>query len=165
MDRPRARKHRLSREDYVGQVRVAFTCCVDERRKLFVERDIVNEFVEILKVQCHRHELIIPIYCFMPDHLHVITVGRSYRSDAKSAFDGFKKKSGELLCAKNLSESMQFSYHDHVIRASHDWRNQVFYILQNPKRAGLVNDVWDYPYTGSIGCDLKEMVLDTAWWG
>jgi len=45
-----------------------------------------------------------------------------------------------------------------VIRKSDDWRRQVAYVLKNPVRAGLVEDPFAYPFTGSIGYDLYELI-------
>ncbi|AIE86059.1 hypothetical protein OP10G_2691 [Fimbriimonas ginsengisoli Gsoil 348] len=43
------------------------------------------------------------------------------------------------------------------------WKRHAFYILQNPIRAGLVADPYEYPFTGSIGYELAQMLLDICW--
>jgi len=85
----------------------------------------------------------------MPDHLHVITSGKSIRADAKRAIDGFKQHSGALFAESNVEAGWQEDYFDHIIRDYEDRQKQVAYVFLNPVRAGLVRDGFDYPFTGS----------------
>ena len=110
-----------------------------------------------------RFQCRIPIYCFMPDHLHVISMGMTQQADGKRAMDFFKSKSGLYLETSRADYRWQTDYHDRIIRRSEEWRKKVFYIFQNPVRAGIVEDPWTYSLTGSIGYDLEELIHDAAW--
>lgn len=113
--------------------------------------------------QFERFGCRIPIYCFMPDHLHVISMGVNQRSDGKRAMDAFKLKSGQFLQSSGADYRWQENYHDRIIRRPGEWRKKVFYVFQNPVRAGIVEDAWLYPMTGAIGYDLEDLILETAW--
>ena len=52
----------------------------------------------------------------------------------------------------------QKDFYDHVIKKEESIAKQVRYILNNPVRKGLV-DLWDkYPYSGSIGINLEDIL-------
>lgn len=94
----------------------------------------------------------------MPDHLHVMFKGLGEGADALLAIRKFKLLSG-LWFDRTRLVSWQRGFHDHTIRGAEDWRNHATYIALNPVRAGLVEDPFDYLLTGSIGCDLSEVIL------
>lgn len=108
-----------------------------------------------------KFECVVPIYCFMPDHLHVMFKGLAASSDALEAMSRFKLISGCWFDRRRLS-GWQENFHDHVVKGHEDWRAHATYIALNPVRAGLVDNAFDYAYTGTIGCDLQDVVLG---WG
>ena len=158
----REKPHRLGPEAYVGEVLVAFTACVEERRSLFVQDTVVLPFIEMLTETLERFVCSAPVYCFMPDHLHVIVQGRSASSDTRAVMSAFKQKSGFWLARHNTKQSWQKDFWDHVIRRHEDLAAQVRYIIENPVRHGLVRCWQDYPYTGSVGHDLDEILWDAV---
>ncbi len=153
-------KHRLPDEAYVGKRTVAYTLCVRDHRRPFVEENIVDVFSHKLRICAEAHHCLVPIYCFMPNHLHILIQGREENSRIKQSIEEFKFSTGSWFHANKPELSWQKDYYDHIIRKSQDWRNQAFYIFQNPVRAGLVADPYDYPFTGSIGFNLGEMLHD-----
>jgi len=162
MQTVRAKKHRLPAAAYVGRKTVAFTACVEQRKALFVEAELVESCVHLLDHWTRAHDCLVPVYCFMPDHLHVLIQGQADASRPKAAMDEFKYATG-LLPAKSAVGAWQTDYHDQIIRRSDDWRRQAFYILNNPVRAGLAEDPYAYPFTGSLGFELQEMFFDLNW--
>jgi len=100
-----------------------------------------------------KAECLVGIYCFMPDHLHVIACGQSDNANSKHAIDAFKRDSGRWI-----AHPWQGDCYDHIIRRNEDWRRQVAYVLRNPVRGKLVEDPYAYPFTGSIGYDLGELI-------
>ena len=54
--------------------------------------------------------------------------------------------------ANRLSEAgieapvWQDGYHDRALRGERDYLAGIAYLIDNPRRAGLVDDVLDYPY-------------------
>jgi len=96
-----------------------------------------------------KYRFLVVIYCFMPNHLHLLLEGDEH-SDLKefvriykqiTAFD-YKKTKGTKL--------WQRSYFDRVLRKEEDTITLIKYILENPIRWGLTTDWISYPYLGSL---------------
>jgi putative transposase len=157
----REKMHRLPPESYRGEVRVAFTCCVADRFPLFADADVVKVFLGLLRVATEKHHCTILIYCFMPDHLHLILRGNSADSDVRQAVIVFKQSSGFWLKQHRPDVHWQKDFYDHIIRRDEDLGAQIRYIAANPVRKGLVNDWQEYPHTGAIGVDLGGVIDGT----
>jgi len=99
----------------------------------------------------------------MPDHLHVMFKGLGEGADALAAMRKFKLLSG-LWFDRTGACAWQRGFYDHAVRSLHGWRNHATYIAMNPVRAGLVEDPFEYPLTGAIGCDLAEVILGWQPW-
>jgi len=116
-----------------------------------------------LEQAASAHGCTVPVYTFMPDHLHVLLLGTSEQSDTKAAMDAFKYKSGWWFYRNRPDISWQKDYWDHVVRSYEGWEAQARYIAANPCRAGLAPNVFAWPYTGCIGHKLEEVLLDAFW--
>ena len=156
----REKKHRLPDENYWGTRRVSFTACIDRRKRAFTRREIVETFVEILGKWTTAKHCSVPIYCFMPDHLHLIIAGLSADSRPKEAMDEFKQTTSQWFVENAPQFHWQKDYSDHIIRISDDWRNHVRYILRNPVRGGLAEYPLAYPFLGSIGLSIEEVLSE-----
>ena len=53
----------------------------------------------------------------------------------------------------------QKDFYDHIIRTNEDIVAQVKYILDNPVRKGVVLSWERYPFKGSIGCELEDILM------
>ncbi len=156
----REKRHRLSPESYIGKVTVAYTTCIRNRYPFFRNDAMVGRFRSELIRFADKYGCWLPVYCFMPDHLHVMISGQYDSSRPKAVMDSFKTATGIWL-RNNVSEvRWQRSYHDHIARCGDDWVNQAFYILNNPTRAGLVKDPYEYPFSGSHGYKLEQLFWD-----
>ena len=71
-----------------------------------------------------------------------------------------KFKSGWWFYREGKGLRWQKNYYDHGPRGEGAWRRHARYIAENPVRQGLVMDVTDWPYTWSIGHDLREVLSD-----
>ena len=97
------------------------------------------------------------IYCFMPDHAHLIFMGRAGDSDILQGVEDFKQSSGYWLESNYFLTSWQKSFHDRIIRAR-ELGLGVRYALDNPVREGLVSHWREYPFLGAIGLDLETFL-------
>lgn len=154
----REKPHRLPRDAYRGRVRVAVTACVAGRQSLFIEEYVVESLVEILRLAVVAHLCSVAIYCFMPDHLHLVLQGEDARADAWRAMVDFKQRSGFWMRQHRSDVRWQKDFHDHVIRADEDLRSHLRYVANNPVRKGLIDDWASYPFTGAIGYDLRAVL-------
>jgi len=148
------RKHRLDKSAYVGRVRVSYTVCSEERKPIFRDETVVNVFVNILKTITAKYNLTNWIYVFMPDHAHFVLEGNKDDSDSLKAMYMFKQKAGYWLKVNKPGCNMQKDFFDRIHRKDEDLVFQMFYIAQNPVRAGLVEKWEDYKHTGSVSVDL-----------
>jgi REP element-mobilizing transposase RayT len=89
---PVEKRHRLPRECYRGRVTVSFTACVEGRRTPFHDAETVKLFVGKLTAALAKWHCVALIYCFMPDHLHVVIQGRDDRADTWRAMVDFKQQ-------------------------------------------------------------------------
>lgn len=154
--------HRLPRECYRGIVTVSFTACIDGRTPVFTKCEVVDTFLAYLRDAIAEHECRALIYCFMPDHLHVLLHGESATADTWAAMVSFKQKTGFWFGQNGRYAKWQKDFHDHIIRANEDLAAHVRYIADNPVRWGLVERWFDYPFTGAIGYSLNDILADVA---
>lgn len=152
----RERPHRLDPTCYRGITACAFTCCVDNRGKLFVSEERFLEFEQILLEALSHHDVDAHVYLFMPDHLHLLVEGKSLNADLQKAIVRFKQVTGYQLAQKQSLFKWQKDFYDHVMRKDEDVRKQVLYILNNPVRAGIVKTWTEYPFKGSTMYDLNK---------
>lgn len=71
----------------------------------------------------------------------------------------FKSRAGAWLRSNHPTTFFQKGFYDHIVRDGEDWRHQATYIALNPVRAGLVENLFDYPFTGSLGMELGAVLL------
>jgi putative transposase len=153
--------HRLPREFYRGDATVVFTACVAAAQPLFTDRSVVETFAALLRSAAESHGCVVVIYCFMPDHLHLMLHGRHKSADTWQAMVEFKQRSGYWLKQHRPGVSWQKDFYDHVVRRDEDLGAQVRYIAANPVRKGLVSDWREYPHIGAIGIDLYAVISST----
>jgi putative transposase len=130
---------------------------LEGRQRGFAVESTVDQMVEFLRKSVEVNECVVPVYCFMPDHAHVMIMGMDEHSDSLAAMKKFKTLSGTWLHGKRLPQ-WQKNFFDRVLRCGEDWRIQARYIAENPVRAGLASDWSQYPFTGAIGCDLQDVL-------
>lgn len=152
------KNHRLPRELYRGKISVAFTLCIRNRQNAFIEPEIVSIFTDALNSAVEKTRCIVPVYCFMPDHQHLIISGTSDESDCMKAVIGYKQKTGYWLSLNRPDIKWQKDFYDHIIRSDEKLGVHVRYILDNPVRKGLETNWRDHPFKGLIGCSLENVL-------
>jgi putative transposase len=145
---------RLPPEHYRGQAYVHWTMSIDERKKGWLVPIFYYKFREILTHTLFRYGLCCPLYCVMPDHLHLLWIGVLDGADQRNAVKYFRKQLNPILA--KLQARLQKQPYDHVLREEERARDAfeavVEYIARNPERAGLVSPdgYQGYPYTGCL---------------
>jgi len=155
----REKHHRLPRDEYRGSISAGFTFCLEDPRPFFITASVVDVFISHLRrasstcgVNC--------VYCFMPEHVHTVAMGRADDSDALRSMELFKQYSGWWLKINRPEVGWQKGFYDRIVRSDKKLAAFVRYTVNNPVRRGLVSDWRDYPFTGAIGLDLEELLLD-----
>lgn len=142
------RLHRLPRECYKGRVAVAFTLCLRERERFFVNKEIFKLVEERLLQTLNNFGCDAHVYLFMPDHCHFLFEGKTDFSDIYQCLINFKQKSSYYL-----KIMWQKDFYDHILRNDEDVIKQTRYILGNPIRKNLVQNWKEYPFKGSTVYD------------
>lgn len=122
------------------------------------EPEIVDIFTDILNSVITKTGCIVPVYCFMPDHQHLIITGTQNDSDIWKTIVSYKQKTGFWMSVNRPVIKWQKDFYDRVIRTHEDTAVQVRYILDNPVRKGLASSWQEYPFKGSIGCKIEDVL-------
>ena len=141
---------RLARESYQGDAVVHWTLTVFDRATGWLDDSFHSEFRELMLHTAARERLLCPIYCLMPDHIHLMWIGLARDSNQKNGMSFLRTHLKPLL----LPHRFQPQAHDHVLREEERKRDAFakvcFYILDNPVRAQLVNEPKAWPFCGAI---------------
>src|SRR5262245_9096614 len=117
---------------YVGVHRYSLTFCTDRRQRLFSDAAVVELVLQQLVRSAREQKFAIPAYCFMPDHLHVLSEGVSEDSDCKRFMKAFKQYSGYYYSQKYRNTLWQRYGFEHVLRDEEVTITVAKYILANP---------------------------------
>jgi putative transposase len=141
---------RLPREYYQGDSVVHWTLPVFDRATGWLSDPFHSNFRELMLHAAVREGLFCPVYCLMPDHIHLLWMGLRLDSDQRNGMAFLRTHLKPLLAPAKF----QPQAHDHVLRAE-DRRKNAFaqgcrYILENPIRAGLAERVSDWKFMGAV---------------
>jgi REP element-mobilizing transposase RayT len=90
-------------------------------------------------------------WVIMPDHLHwLFQLGESVT--LSSLMKGFKARSAQRINnhLKRSGPLWQKAFYDHAVREEEDIKGIARYIVANPLRAGLVDNIGDHPHWDAI---------------
>lgn len=97
-----------------------------------------------------REGLFCPVYCLMPDHIHLLWLGLRRDTDQRNAMSFLRTHLEPLLSP----EKLQPQAYDHVLREAERKRDAFartcFYLLANPVRAELIQESERWPYCGAV---------------
>jgi len=140
--KPRRSSPRLCSFDYQGSHAYHLILTIRNRLPLFRNGRLVASCLDCLTASAERYGFEIVAYCFMPDHLHVLVAG-SDDAPLIRFVQHVKQATGY-----RYPQLWQRSYYDHVLRNEEAVEDIAHYIWNNPVRAGLVQEMTDYPYSG-----------------
>jgi len=120
-------------------------------------KQVVEKLVEILKLISSQYNFKVWVYCFMPDHLHLLVEGEKPTSDFKKFISLFKQVSGFYYSKTFGKRLWQINYYEHILRKEEVTEGIARYILENPIRKRLVEDFKEYPFLGSFVFDIKTL--------
>ncbi len=147
---------RLRDFDYKGSYAYFITCCTNQKKPHFKDKDIVGIMVDVLKETSQRFNFRVYAYCFMPDHLHLLVTGGE-TSSLGEFMRFFKQKTSFMFKKREGNSLWQRSYYNHVLRKEETLRDVALYIFHNPVRKKLVENYQDYPFSGSFVFDKNEL--------
>jgi putative transposase len=122
--------------------------------------------VELVLTQIRRaacdEQFLIPAYCFMPDHLHLLIEAHADQSDGLKFISKAKQLSGFHYKQRYRRPLWQRYAYEHVLRDEEKTRVVARYIFENPVRAGLVRSPQEYQFIGSDTHSVQQVLEFTS---
>jgi putative transposase len=145
---------RLPAEYYCGQAYVHWSLTIENRKTGWLIPAFYYKYREILTHTAFRFGLCCPVYCCMPDHIHLLWAGILDGCNQRLAMRYFRKHLNFILT--KLNTRLQLQSFDHVLRDG-ERQETAFeavadYIARNPERRGLVpaDGYAQYKFTGCL---------------
>ena len=154
---PRHPEH-LQNFDYVGRYRYSLRFSTHARQLRFADSAAVELVLSHCAQQASDEQFAIVVYCFMPDHVHLLIEGLADSSDCKRFIGRAKQFSGFYFSQQFGTRLWQRYGYERTLRDDEATLVMARYILANPVRAGLVSRVEDYPFVGSLVYSLNELL-------
>jgi len=143
---------RLPAGAYRGRAMVHWTFTLEKRKVGWLDEGFHAAFRWSLVHACARYEVTCPIYCLMPDHLHLMLAGQSLAADQLLACRFLRTQLGKTLQARGFR--FQKQAYDHVLRDDDtemgSFESVAWYVAENPVRAGCVERREAWPFTGAV---------------
>jgi putative transposase len=154
--------------DYLGPRQYFLTFCTYSRIRCFVTDDAVATVRTQVERAAAEQDIALIAYCYMPDHVHFLAEGKAENSDCLQFIARGKQFSGYHYRAKFNHRLWQRYGYEHALRSHEEAISVARYIMENPVRAGLVERIEDYPYSGSdvysIDQILEAVQLQNNWY-
>jgi len=122
------------------------TTATFKRRPVFQNGEPTQIVLDSLKYLERQGRIFLEAAVVMPDHAHVVAgLVSGTLGELMQSWKGYTaRRINKLLNRKGPVWNKQ--YHDHAIRKDEVLMEVIRYCLNNPVRAGLVEDFHDYPY-------------------
>ncbi|QDT02909.1 hypothetical protein K227x_12880 [Rubripirellula lacrimiformis] len=151
------RKQRLKRlpaECYLGHAWVHWTFAIQDRKEGWLDARFLYKFRELLTHVAFRDQIACPIFCLMPDHMHLLWCGLAESSDQILAAKHLRSDLND--CFRRIGYQLQTQAYDHVLKDDELELGAIEavaeYIARNPERKKLVgvDQFAKYPYTNCL---------------
>lgn len=132
---------------YIPEPIFFITCCTRDRApipNLQLAHGAFRDYAERAQAQ----NIAVGRYVIMTDHLHSFVKGGP--DFVLSRWVGGLKRAISVELGCRSGELWQPGFFDHVLRSEESYAQKWEYVLQNPVRAGLVEDPEEWPYHGEI---------------
>jgi REP-associated tyrosine transposase len=115
-------------------------CCEPKGRNELCKKQIAEQIFRTALLYDHRGRWYLELMLLMPDHLHALIAidGETSLSTTISSFKRARSKFAGIRWQRN--------FFDHRLRRNESLDEKASYIMNNPVRAGLVQNQEDWPY-------------------
>lgn len=160
---------RLDPAAYRGNAAVHWTMTVRGRKTGWLDARFYYRFRELLTHALFSQMIACPIFCLMPDHIHMIWLGILETSNQKLAMRHLRTRLNQSL--GKIGFELQDQPYDHVLKED-ERQEKAFmevceYIARNPERSGLVgvDEYQKYPFTSCLVPGYPELTpfADDFW--
>jgi putative transposase len=141
---------RLARAHYQGDAVVFWTLTIFDKAQGWLTPTFHHSFRELMFHVAAREGLLCPIYCLMPDHLHLVWMGLRQDSDQFTGMAFLRTYLEPELAPAKFQPQAQDKVLREEQRKHNAFANVCFYIAANPIRAGLMGEKETWPFTGCV---------------
>lgn len=140
---------RAGRRSIPGQVYFLTTCCTDGRHR-FADHLAAREAARTLAQPGAWGDAALLAWVLMPDHLHLLL-----RLRDQPLTRAMQQGKSRIAVAVQRIERLpppfwQPAFHDRALRREEDIKRAARYLVANPLRAGLVEEIGAYPYWDAV---------------
>ncbi|HLG54115.1 MAG TPA: transposase [Vicinamibacterales bacterium] len=151
------RAPRLAGFSYVGLHQYFVTICTDKRRTSFADQGAATWLTLQIAPTFEARRFAVIAFCVMRDHVHLLLEGLTEDADLRAVVHNWKLRTAFAWKQRTGERLWQEGYYDYVLRDGDSVPGIVRYIIGNPIRGGLADDVTRYPYAGSSRYALAEL--------
>lgn len=142
---------RKGRVSTPGQIYLV-TTVTHQRRPIFKYFINARYVIRSLEYTERLHQVTSLSFVVMPDHLHWLFSLQDFRS-LSQVVSNIKRGSAYRINQHNNETGTpiwQPGFHDYALRKEDEIKDVARYIIANPLRAGLVDNIGDYPFWDAI---------------
>ena len=156
---------RLSREHYQADAVVFWTLTVFDKATGWLSPAFHQRFQHLMLHAAAREGLVCPVYCLMPDHIHLVWMGLRRDSDQINGMAFLRTHLEPELSPAKFQPQPQ----DEVLRPEQRKRNAFakvcHYIAANPVRAELIGAKEIWPFSGGVipGYPKLDLLAEDYW--
>lgn len=127
------------------------------RRPVFNDFDAASAVASVHNLKWVWRDSQVLAWVLMPDHWHGLVV-LGQHDELHKLMGRFKTASAKRLEDRYKINGYVWSrgYHDHVLRTDEALRDTGRYIVANPLRAGMVQDIGMYPFWNAVWLEPKD---------
>jgi putative transposase len=113
----------------------------------------IPEIAQIVADKMHEYDkklYDLIAYCIMSNHVHLLFTTHNYENSDISYIMKLIKGGSAYLCNKALNRTETFwqdESYDHYVRNQKEFTNIEYYIIENPVKAGLIEDWQQWKFT------------------
>ena len=145
--------------DYRGRVSYFLTFNTFDRVAIFRSAAAVDLVRQQFSRGADESQFEMLVYCFMPDHVHLVVRGLDDSSDLKAFVRRAKQYSGFYYARTHPGTRLWQRYgHDRIIRDDVELLDRIRYVVKNPVVAGLAEKPEDYPFLGSQRWSISQLL-------
>ena len=122
------------------------TFLTKSRRRFFLDEALVHCCTTQILRAAARTRFEIIAWCFMPDHVHLLVVGRTAGADLRAFAKRAKQLTGYYAKKELDLQIWGRRYYDRIVRENEDPRRYLGYIRENPIRARFPREASDFPF-------------------
>ena len=155
---------RLPAHNYLGQRRHFVTVCCEQRRRVFLSSKRAEWLIQAIRRESISHDFAVYAYSVMPDHFHMLALGKDSTSDLLEFVKALKQTTAyefERLIGISL---WQKKFYDRILRPKDSVAPVAAYIWMNPVRKRMCKDPKSYPHSGSFVVDWATINLPKEEW-